>query len=121
MEPTKVSSTHGKQDTFYYECSNVLPCGKDSKGYMQLYETIPVVAVLGWAGATDEELFKHVKNYIAMGYHTIRFSPSYELSALYSNYTHKSYAAKFLEVFKNHHLTANPIMIHMFSNSSGNF
>lgn len=109
----------GSQDKFYFESSNILPENKKSPRYMRLYQKIPVIALLGWAGAEDHDMLKQSEMYRELGYHTIRFSPSHELSIIYSNYTQKSYAAKFLQVFKDNGLTANPIMIHMFSNASG--
>lgn len=113
------ANNNGKQDTFYFEPSNILPENKNTMRYVRLYQKIPVVALLGWAGAQDHDMEKQSKIYKELGYHTFRFSPSHELSIIYSNYTQMSYASKFLQVFKDNGLTANPIMVHMFSNASG--
>lgn len=109
----------GKQNVFYFEPSKLLPADINNQKYADLYAKIPVVALLGWAGAQDQHLQKYSSIYSALGYHTIRFSPSNQLSFFVTETTHKAYASEFLELFNKHNLTQNRILVHMFSNASG--
>ena len=108
----------GKQNVFYFEESNLLPADKTSSSYSKLYKEIPVVAVLGWAGAQDQNVQKYSQIYSSLGYHIIRFSPSHSLTFLGTK-KHETFAVEFLELFKTkHNLTENKIFLHMFSNAS---
>ena len=114
----RIIDTNVKQNVFYFEESNLLPTDKLCSSYSRLYKEIPVVAVLGWAGAQDQQLQKYSQIYSSLGYHTIRFSPSHSLTFLMSD-RHEKYAYNFLDLFKQqHNLTDNKILIHLFSNAS---
>ena len=110
----------GEQNTFYFKksiliSSNILSVSEHAK----LYDSIPVVLLLGWAGARDTHLNKYANIYQSMGYHTVRFSPSENLTFLGMK-KHKSYTFKLLDLMKNEYkLTNNKIFIHSFSNACG--
>lgn len=116
---SKIVKFKGKQNVFYFEPSKLLPADINSQKYAELYAEIPVVALLGWAGAQDQHLQKYSSIYSALGYHTIRFSPSSQLSFFVTEATQKAYASEFLELFHKHNLTRNRLLVHMFSNASG--
>ena len=110
------------QNKFYFQPSNLLPADSSHPDYSRLYAKIPLVCLLGWAGARDQNLKKYANIYSSLGYHTIRFSPSDKLSFFASEQTHKSYADEFLHLLKSKYkLTENPIFVQMFSNASGNY
>jgi hypothetical protein len=57
----------GQQNVFYFEPSKLLPVDKNHPEYTNLYKKIPVVAVLGWAGAHDQNLKKYEQIYGSLG------------------------------------------------------
>ena len=105
----------GKQNRFYFEKSILVD--ETIEDYKSMYNKIPVVVLLGWAGAQDNQLKKYSQIYSEMGYHTVRFSPSNEL--IFTKLKkHKSYAMEFLSLMKNEYkLDKNPILIHVTSNA----
>ena len=120
MNPKNLRKLVGKQDAFYFEPSKLLPSDATSSKYAKMYAKIPVVAVLGWAGAQDHHLQKYSNIYSELGYHIIRFSPSIQLSFFVSEATHTTYSVEFMELFNKHNLCQNRLLVHMFSNASGN-
>jgi len=114
------SLTPGKQNVFYFTKSKLLNSQKLSElEYKKLHDSIPVVLLLGWAGAKDQHLNKYANIYDSMGFHTIRFSPSNSLT-FFERSKHKSYNFKLLDLMKNEYkLTNNKIFIHSFSNAGG--
>lgn len=98
-----------KQNTFYFEASKLT--NKTTK--------IPVVCLLGWAGARDSNLRKYSKIYSDLGYHTIRFSPSFKLTFYESEQEHKKHAYEFLNLLVQLKLTDSQLLFHFFSNASG--
>jgi hypothetical protein len=122
----------GKQNVFYYELANTLLDSNDlAKGTTatevkaseqdktnELYKRIPVVLLLGWAGAEDKHLKKYSDIYAKMGYHTIRFSPSNNLT-FWSTQKQVPYAYELLDLMKNRlDFSENPLLVHAFSNAS---
>lgn len=114
-----LESQRFEQDKFYFIESNITKnMRKESKLYTETYRKIPVVLVMGWAGAIDRHLRKYTDIYCDMGYHTLRFSPSNSLT-FFNHKCHKKYAYEMLDLMKNeYNLTQNPIGAHFFSNAS---
>lgn len=105
------------QNQFYFERSTLLNSITDPAKYQILYEKIPVVLVLGWAGSKDNNVRKYEQIYAKMGYHTIRFSPTNQLT-FFNTSQHKQYAVQLLDLMKNElNLTKNPLITHFFSNA----
>ena len=99
----------GLSNTFYYRESPLINKIE--------HKEIPLVLVLGWAGAIDKHVLKYAQMYENMGYHTIRLSPSVRLSIFQPN-SHKEYALKLLDLIKSKsHLNQAPIVVHTFSNA----
>ena len=89
-------STHkdfGLQNHFYYRESPLV--NKIDKN-----QQIPIVLVLGWAGAIDKHVLKYAQMYEKMGCHTIRLSPTVGLS-VFKPHLHKEYAMKLLDLIKS--------------------
>jgi hypothetical protein len=100
----------GLNNHFYYRESPLM--NKIDKN-----EQIPLVLVLGWAGAIDKHVLKYAQIYEKMGYHTIRLSPTVGMS-VFKPHLHKDYAMKLLDLIKSKaHLKNSPIVIHTFSNA----
>jgi len=107
----------GKQNTFYFQASNLLPSDPAHPAYASLYKQIPLVVVLGWTGAKDHNLKKFSDIYTSMGYHTIRFSPSVPMT-FFKTKTHKKYTEELLGLLKfKHNLGENRVFIHALSNA----
>ena len=101
----------GKQNKFYFEESNLKEINRNK---------IPVVCVLGWAGARDQNLNKYAQIYSQLGFHTVRFSPSFKLAFFESSAEHLRVAYEFMSKLKDEYkLTENPLMFHLFSNACG--
>jgi hypothetical protein len=106
----------GLQDVFYYEPSTLLKgLNKNDKLYLKLHEKIPVILLFGWTHSYDSHLKKYQLIYKNMGYHTLRISPSFNLT-IFQHSKHKSYAYELLNLLKDN-LSKNKILIHMFSNA----
>lgn len=104
----------GKQDEFYFERSNLLVNkSPNDLAYQKLYEKIPVVFLLGWAGSQDIHVRKYEQLYAQMGYHTIRFAPSNQLTFFKSS-QHKFYADRLLSILDQYKLTNNTFITHLF-------
>lgn len=96
----------GKQDTFYFQKSN-LPSS----------EKTPVSLVLGWAGSKDNHVIKYSNIYNQLGYHVIRFAPSFTWTFLKTS-SHRDYADELVYKIKNEYsLKDNPLIVHTFSNA----
>ena len=109
-------SISGRQNVFYFEPSIHLENADiNDKAYSILYDKIPVVLLFGWAGARDSHLKKYQSIYKNMGYHTIRFSPSDQLT-FFQPSKQKPYAYELLDLMKDK-VGKNQILIHMFSNA----
>lgn len=107
------------QDKFYFVESKLTKnISKESNIYSETYKKIPVILVLGWAGAVDRHVRKYSEIYSNLGYHTLRFSPSNSLT-FFNPKSHRKYAYEMLDLMKNDYkLTENPIVTHFFSNAS---
>jgi hypothetical protein len=107
------------QNEFYFEKSPLLSKYKsDSQLYAKLFEKIPIVLLMGWAGARDQNLKKYIDIYSNMGYHVLRFAPSFKLTFV-DTQEHPKYAYRLLDMMKDEHkLVHNPIITHFFSNAS---
>ena len=106
----------GEQNKFYFEKSILLD--EKNTECTSMYNKIPVVVLLGWSGAQDNQLKKYSQIYSKMGYHTVRFSPSNYFIAFETS-KHKNFAVEFLNLIKNEYkLANNPILINNFSNAS---
>lgn len=118
-QPQKPESQRFEQDKFYFIESRLTKnMKKETKLYTQTYQQIPVVLVLGWAGAIDRHVRKYTDIYCDLGYHTLRFSPSNSLT-FFNHKSHQKYAYEMLDLMKNEYkLTQNPIAVHFFSNAS---
>lgn len=114
-DPTK---SRGKQNTFYFDESNLLASlDKSDPAYQKMFKQIPVILVLGWAGASDNNLKKYQSIYAQMGYHTLRFAPSSHLTFVDTK-NHRKYADELLDCLRNQYkLTENLIFTHFFSNA----
>ncbi len=117
----KLHKTHplstGKQNKFYFQPSVLLPSDSAHPEYSNLYKKIPLVIVLGWTGAKDHNLSKISDIYKSMGYHTVRFSPSTQIT-FFQTKTHKKYTEELLNLLKfKHKLSENRVFIHMLSNA----
>lgn len=116
--------TQNKQNQFYFERSKLLDqvVVKDGESplndrtYRELYEKIPVVLVLGWAGSKEPHVRKYEQIYSGLGYHTIRFAPTNKLTFLRPHF-HKSYMRRLVELMHKLELTNNPVITHLFSNA----
>lgn len=106
------------QNEFHFTKSNLLDLVKSNQHeYSKLYESIPVVILLGWTGSRDSHLKKYSNIYSNLGYHTIRFAPSHGFT-LFTKRQHKDNARKLFYLIKNEYkLTNNKILIHTFSNA----
>jgi hypothetical protein len=115
----KQTERHGQQNTFYFEPSPLLTLyDKHSPMYTKLYESIPVVLLLGWTGARDQNMKKYQSIYTNQGYHVIRFAPSDKLTFL-NRRLHPKYAYSLLDMMKSElKLVKNPIVTQAFSNAS---
>ena len=99
----------GLKNHFYYRESPLM--NKIDK------KQIPLVLVLGWAGAIDKHVLKYSQMYENMGCHTIRLSPTVGLS-VFKPELHKVYAIKLLDLIKaKPELNNSPIVVHTFSNA----
>lgn len=116
-----MSKNKGEQNVFYFEPSRLLPSDKTLPEYLFLYSKIPVICLLGWAGAQDQHLVKYSRIYSQLGYHTLRFSPSMKITFFITKALQKKYANEFLESFNNYGIKKNLILVHIFSNASGKF
>lgn len=99
----------GRQNEFYFERSKLLN-GVENR---DLYEKIPVVLLLGWAGTRDQYMRKYEQIYAQLGYHTIRFSPSNFLTLLQTR-KHKSYADRLINLIDELKLKNNTFITHVF-------
>jgi hypothetical protein len=106
-------------NAFYFEKSPLLSQYEhDTEMYTKLYEGIPVVLLMGWAGARDQNLKKYNETWLNMGYHVLRFAPSFKLTFL-DTHEHPKYAYRLLDMMRlEHKLVKNPIITHFFSNAS---
>jgi hypothetical protein len=100
------SARPGRQNTFYIE---------KSKLEKSLHDKIPVICLMGWAGARDSHLKKYEKIYSDLGYHTVRFSPSNSVTFLKKK-DHIKHANEFISLF-NSEFKENKFMFHFFSNA----
>lgn len=107
----------GEQNKFYFEPSTLLPNSTDHPDYAYLNKHIPIVIILGWTGAKDQNLIKYSRIYNSLGFHTIRFSPSTMMTFFYTK-EHKKHHEELLHLLGNQYgLTENKIFVHMFSNA----
>ena len=107
---------NGSQNVFYYEPSILLDnVNKNDKLYSKLHETIPVILLFGWTHCYDSHLKKYQLIYKNMGYHTIRISPSFNLT-MFQHKKQKTYAYELLNILKDNLIT-NKFLIHAFSNA----
>lgn len=106
--------SRNRQNEFYFERSPILNgLSESGPNYQQLYENIPVAMVLGWAGAQDQHVRKYEQIYSKLGYHTIRFSPSNQLT-FFQHSLHKSYADRLLDLIDQNKLKNNTYITHFF-------
>ena len=114
----EIKRMSGRQDTFYFEESpQTIAMGQAERA--EAYKRTPLVLLFGWAGAKDQNLQKYKSIYSSFGFHTLRFSPSNQLT-FFNQSKHKQYAYDLLSLMRNQHeLVENPILIHMFSNACG--